>query len=62
MATHFYRFFGVMPAYVEAAGCLGAKLLTYYSGDATKGVPSTHCAVIVLFEPATGVPLVVSDE
>ena len=52
MATHFYRFFGVMPAYVEDAGCLGAKLLSYY----------THCAVIVLFEPATGVPLVVSDQ
>ena len=55
------RFFGVMPAYAEAAGGLGAKLLTYYAGNADNGVLSAHHALIVLFEPATGVPLVVSS-
>ena len=49
-----------MPAYAEAAGCLGAKLVTFYAGNATDGVHSTHHAVVVLFDPATGVPLVVS--
>ena len=55
------RFFGVMPAYAEAAGGLGAKLVTFYAGNADNGVLSTHHAVVVLFEPATGVPLVVSN-
>ena len=56
------RFFGVMPAYAEAAGGLGAKLVTFYAGNAAdNGVLSTHHAVIVLFEPSTGVPLVVSN-
>jgi len=55
------RFFGVMPAYAEAAGCLGAKLVTFYAGNAAKGVHSSHHAIVVLFEPTTGVPLVVSN-
>ena len=49
-----------MPAYAEAAGCMGAKLVTFYAGNAAEGVHSTHHAVVVLFDPATGVPLVVS--
>ena len=47
-----------MPAYAEAAGCLGAKLVTFYPSNATI---STHHAIVVLFEPTTGVPLVVSN-
>ncbi|MGH7614263.1 MAG: ornithine cyclodeaminase family protein [Gemmatimonadales bacterium] len=48
-------FFALMPAY---AGALGAKLVTFYPRNV--GVP-THHAVIVLFRPETGEPLVVMD-
>ncbi|MCC6627042.1 MAG: ornithine cyclodeaminase family protein [Chloroflexi bacterium] len=45
----------VMPAY---AGALGVKLVTLY--PANRDVP-THHAAIVLFDPATGAPLVSMD-
>jgi alanine dehydrogenase len=48
-------FLGVMPAY---AGALGAKLVTFYPNNS--GVP-THHAMIMLFRPETGEPLVVMD-
>ncbi len=48
-------FFGVMPAYADA---LGAKLVTFYPHN--EGIP-THHAVIVLFRPETGEPLVLMD-
>jgi alanine dehydrogenase len=48
-------FFGVMPAY---AGALGAKLVTWYPNN--HGVP-THHAIIQLFRPETGEPLVTMD-
>jgi alanine dehydrogenase len=48
-------FFGVMPAY---AGALGAKLVTFYPKN--DGIP-THHALIVLFRPETGEPLVTMD-
>jgi alanine dehydrogenase len=48
-------FLGLMPAY---GGALGAKLVTFYPGN--QGVP-THHAVIVLFRPETGEPLVTMD-
>jgi ornithine cyclodeaminase/alanine dehydrogenase-like protein (mu-crystallin family) len=49
-------FFGVMPAY--AGGALGAKLVTWYPGN--QGVP-THHAIVQLFRPETGEPLVTLD-
>lgn len=49
-------FFATMPAY--AAGVLGAKLVTFYPGN--RGVP-THHALILLFRPDTGEPLVTMD-
>jgi ornithine cyclodeaminase/alanine dehydrogenase-like protein (mu-crystallin family) len=49
-------FLGSMPAYV--GGALGAKIVTFYPNN--RGVP-THHAVIVLFEPETGVPAAVMD-
>jgi len=49
-------FFGVMPAY--AAGALGAKLVTWFPNN--QGVP-THHAIIQLFKPETGEPLVTMD-
>ncbi len=48
-------FFGVMPAY---GGALGAKLVTFYPNN--RGLP-THHAMIVLFRPHTGEPLVTMD-
>ena len=48
-------FFLVMPAY---AGLLGAKLVTWYPDN--RDVP-THHAVIQLFRPDTGQPLVTMD-
>ncbi len=48
-------FLGLMPAY---GGALGAKLVTFYPDN--QGVP-THHAVIVLFRPETGEPLVTMD-
>ena len=49
-------FLGSMPAY--AGGQLGAKLVTFFPNN--RGVP-THHALVVLFEPQTGEPLVVMD-
>jgi alanine dehydrogenase len=48
-------FLGLMPAY---AGALGVKLVTFYPDN--RGVP-THHAVIQLFKPDTGEPLVTMD-
>jgi ornithine cyclodeaminase/alanine dehydrogenase-like protein (mu-crystallin family) len=48
-------FFGVMPA---SGGALGAKLVTFYPNNT--GVP-THHAMILLFRPETGEPLVTMD-
>src|SRR6516164_4626941 len=48
-------FLGLMPAY---AGALGVKLVTFYPGN--QGFP-THHAVIQLFAPEAGVPLVMMD-
>jgi thiomorpholine-carboxylate dehydrogenase len=51
-------FFGSMPA--ASASALGAKLVTFYPDNADKNLP-TSMAVIVLFEPATGEPMMVMD-
>ena len=49
-------FFAAMPAYT--GGALGAKLVTFFPGNVD--LP-THHATILLFEPATGAPLVLVD-
>jgi ornithine cyclodeaminase/alanine dehydrogenase-like protein (mu-crystallin family) len=51
-------YFGAMPAVSESA--MGAKLVTFYPGNATRGLP-THLALIVLFRPETGEPLAMMD-
>jgi ornithine cyclodeaminase/alanine dehydrogenase-like protein (mu-crystallin family) len=51
-------FFGSMPA--AGVHALGAKLVTFYPGNAAKRLP-THMAVIVLFRPETGEPMVIMD-
>lgn len=48
-------FLGLMPAY---GGALGAKLVAFYPNN--QGIPSHH-AVILLFRPETGEPLVTMD-
>src|SRR5437764_2270660 len=48
-------FLGLMPAY---GGALGAKLVAFYPNN--QGIPSHH-AMIVLFKPETGEPLVSMD-
>src|SRR4030095_5074904 len=48
-------FLGLMPAY---GGALGAKLVTFYPNN--QGVP-THHALILLFRPETGEPLLTLD-
>ncbi|MEP6937716.1 MAG: ornithine cyclodeaminase family protein [Chthoniobacterales bacterium] len=53
--TEHKGFFAVMPAYGSA---LGAKLVTFYPNN--QGVP-THHAMILLFRPETGEPLVTMD-
>ena len=51
-------YFGSMSAASENA--LGAKLVTSYPNNGRIGLP-THMAVIVLFRPETGEPMVVMD-
>jgi ornithine cyclodeaminase/alanine dehydrogenase-like protein (mu-crystallin family) len=50
-------FFGIMPAYASS-GALGAKLVTFYPNN--EGIP-THHAMVLLFRPETGEPLVTMD-
>jgi ornithine cyclodeaminase/alanine dehydrogenase-like protein (mu-crystallin family) len=51
-------FFGAMPA--AASGALGAKLVSAYPDNGSKGLAAHH-AVIVMFDPSTGVPIVSMD-
>ena len=53
-------FFGSMPAYLSSAPAMGAKLVTVYHHNLSKGLPS-HLATIVLLDPATGALLAVMD-
>src|SRR5262249_37088344 len=52
------RYFGSMPAVAEDA--MGAKLVSFYPGNAGTGVP-TNLAMILLFRPDNGEPLAVMD-
>ena len=52
------RYLGVMPAAAEDA--MGAKLVSFYPGNAATGVP-THHAMILLFRTDSGEPLAVLD-
>src|ERR1039457_852091 len=53
-------FFGLMPAFDSDASILGAKLVTVIPENTAKGVDS-HQAVIVLFDPASGALVAVTD-
>jgi len=52
------RYLGIMPAVAEAA--MGAKLVSFYPGNAGTGLP-THMAMVLLLRPDTGEPLAVMD-
>jgi thiomorpholine-carboxylate dehydrogenase len=53
-------FFGIMPCSIHAPAALGAKLVTVFSRNDSKGLP-THFAVIVLLDPETGATAAVMD-
>jgi ornithine cyclodeaminase/alanine dehydrogenase-like protein (mu-crystallin family) len=53
-------FFGLMPALDSDASLLGAKLVTVLPENTAKGLDS-HQSVIVLFDPASGALLAVTD-
>jgi ornithine cyclodeaminase/alanine dehydrogenase-like protein (mu-crystallin family) len=52
------RYLGIMPA--VTAGGMGAKLVSFYPGNAGTSVP-THMALVLLFRADTGEPLAVMD-
>jgi thiomorpholine-carboxylate dehydrogenase len=51
-------YFGGMTA--VTSGAMGAKLVSFYPGNSRKGL-ETHMALIALFNPETGEPLVTMD-
>ncbi|HEU5170700.1 MAG TPA: ornithine cyclodeaminase family protein [Gemmatimonadales bacterium] len=58
-------YLGLMPAHLRSGGgggaeALGAKAVTFYTGNAARGLP-THMAVILLWDAATGALLAIMD-
>src|ERR1700704_4535998 len=53
-------FFGVFPASIKTPAAVGAKLVTVFSRNDAKGLP-THFAIIVLLDPETGATSAVMD-
>jgi alanine dehydrogenase len=52
--------FASMPAYLASIPAMGAKLVTVFHGNTSKGLP-THLATIVLLDPLTGALLATMD-
>jgi len=53
-------YFGLMPAYVPSPSTLGAKLVTVFGENHTRGLPS-HFATILLLDSETGALLSIMD-
>lgn len=53
-------YFGLMPAYVPTPPQLGAKLVTVFGENHTRGLPS-HLATILLLDPETGALIALMD-
>jgi alanine dehydrogenase len=53
-------FFGVMPGYLDDPRGLGAKILSVYPDNVSRGL-SSHVGLVVLFDAKTGYPLAVMD-
>jgi ornithine cyclodeaminase/alanine dehydrogenase-like protein (mu-crystallin family) len=54
------NFFAAMPVWMDAGSAMGAKLVTVYHQNGSRGLP-THQAVIVLLDGETGALLAVMD-
>jgi len=52
--------FASMPAHVNEPAAMGAKLVTVFHGNESKGLP-THLATIVLLDPESGALLAILD-
>lgn len=50
------RLFGIMPGAMGAHAAFGAKLISAFHGNFSKGIQS-HQGVVVLFDPETGAPV-----
>jgi ornithine cyclodeaminase/alanine dehydrogenase-like protein (mu-crystallin family) len=57
---HDKGFFGVMPAYARNPAALGAKLVTVFTANTRRALP-THLAIIALLDPETGAMLALLD-
>ena len=55
-----HALFGLMPSYVPSLPALGAKLVTVCPENAVRGL-GTHQALIVMLDPATGIPEAILD-
>lgn len=53
-------FFGLMPAYVADPPQLGAKIVTVFGDNLTRGLPS-HMATVLLLDPDTGALIALMD-
>jgi len=53
-------YYGLMPAYMPTPACMGAKIVTVFAENHTKGLPS-HLATILLFDPDTGSLIAMMD-
>ncbi len=50
----------LMPAHVPASGALGFKAVSFFSGNARRGLPTIH-ALVCLIDNETGVPLAILE-
>ena len=57
---HGHAFYGVMPAYLSGLPALGTKMVTVFTSNAERGLPS-HLATIALLDPETGALLALVD-
>lgn len=57
---HGNAFFATMPVFASTIPALGAKLVTVFGENPTRGLPS-HLATILLLDPSTGALLAVMD-
>ena len=53
-------YYGLMPAYIPAPACMGAKIVTVFGENHKKNLPS-HLATILLFDPDTGMLQAILD-
>lgn len=60
LAREDHGLLGVMPAYVPSSRTLSTKLVSVYPDNPQLGLPA-HQALIVLFDPASGTPLMMMD-